>query len=26
VPYLAIRGPVTRIARWWIRGTSGEPR
>jgi hypothetical protein len=26
VPYLAIRGPVTRIARWWRRGASGVIR
>jgi hypothetical protein len=26
IPYLLIRGPVTRIARWWGVGTSGEIR
>jgi hypothetical protein len=26
VPYVLIRGPVTRIARWWRGGTSGEIR
>jgi hypothetical protein len=26
VPYLLIRGPVTRIARWWRGGASGEIR
>ena len=24
VPYLAIRGPVTRIARWWRGGASAS--
>ena len=26
VPYLLIRGPVTRVARWWRGGASGEIR
>ena len=26
VPYLLIRGPATRIARWWCGGASGEIR
>jgi hypothetical protein len=26
IPYLLIRGPVTRIARWWRVGVSGEIR
>ena len=26
VPYLLIRGPVTRIARWWHGGVSGAVR
>ena len=26
VPYVLIRGPVTRIARWWRGGTSGAVR
>ena len=26
VPYLLIRGPVTRIARWWRGGASGVIR
>ena len=27
VPYLLLRGPVARIARWWLgRGSAGENR
>jgi hypothetical protein len=26
IPYLVIRGPVTRIARWWRSGASGGVR
>lgn len=26
IPYLVIRGPVTRIARWWRGGASGQIR
>ena len=26
LPYFLIRGPVDRIARWWLRPNSGAPR
>jgi hypothetical protein len=25
-PYVLLRGPITRIARWWLDAASGESR